>query len=125
MGKTEKSQFGNVLKYIRTNRDLSLREFAKLCEFSPAYIADLEKNNRKPSVEVIKRIKEKIFVTQEEQKMMMGAFAHDRLEIPDDLLYYLIDNDLIESLKILKEADKDGQKIKSLALSLNINNNCK
>lgn len=118
----EKNKFGNVLKQIRTNQNLSLREFAKLCMFSPAYISDLEKNHRKPTLEVIKRISENFVITEEEQKIIMNTFIHDRLELPIELLYYLIDNDLIESLRILKEVDKDGQNIKRLAFSLNKNN---
>ncbi len=116
------NKFGNIIKYIRIDRNLSLRDFAKLCEFSPAYISDLEKNNRKPSTEVIKRISERLAITRDEQKMMMDAYFHDRLEIPSELLHYIIDNDLIESLKILKELDSDGQDIKNLAFSLKNNN---
>lgn len=116
------NKFGSTIKCIRNNRNLSLRDLAKLCEFSPAYISDLEKNNRKPSIEVIKRISERLELISEEQKMVMDAFFHDRLEIPSELLHYIIDNDLIESLNILREFDSDGQDIKNLAFSLKNNN---
>lgn len=121
----EQNKFGNVIKEIRENRNLSIRGLATLCEFSAAYISDLEKNNRKPTLKVIKHMSDNLKLTEIEHKMMMDAFAHDRLQIPVDLLYYVIDNDLIESLKVLKEVDKEGQNIKSLALSLDKNKGAK
>jgi len=51
----------------------------------------------------------------------MKAFARDRLDIPVELLYYLIDNELIESIKIIKNEDAKGETIKRLALALKNN----
>jgi len=119
----EQNKFGSVIKEIRENRNLSIRGLASLCELSAAYVSDLETNKRNPTLKVIKHMSENLKLTENEHKMMMDAFAHDRLQIPVDLLYYVIDNDLIESLKVLKKVDKDGQNIKRLALSLNKNNN--
>ena len=117
----EQNKFGSVIKEIRENRNLSIRVLASLCELSAAYVSDLETNKRNPTLKVIKHMSENLKLTEFEHKMMMDAFAHDRLQIPVDLLYYVIDNDLIESLKVLKEVDKDGQNIKHLALSLDKN----
>ena len=121
----EQNKFGSVIKEIRENRNLSIRGLASLCEFSAAYVSDLETNKRNPTLKVIKHMSENLKLTENEHKMMMDAFAHDRLQIPVHLLYYVIDNDLIESLKVLKEVDEDGQNIKHLALSLNKNKGAK
>lgn len=118
MNNSVKPKFGKTLKGIREDRDLSIRQFAKICDFSPAYISDLEKDNRKPTLELINRISNNLILTEEEKNTMKNAFIHDRLEVSPELLYYLIDNDLIESLKILKELDSKGENIKRLAFSL-------
>lgn len=125
MKNEEKLKFGSVLNYIRTSRELSMRQLAIICGLSAMYISDLENGNRKPTLRVIECISKKLLLTDEEYSMMMDAFAHDRLQVPVDILYYLIDNDLIESLNILKEVDKKGDNIKRLALSLNNGNNSK
>ena len=118
MNNSVKPKFGKTLKGMREDRDLSIRQFAKICDFSPAYISDLEKDNRKPTLELINRISNNLILTEEEKNSMKNAFIHDRLEVSPELLYYLIDNDLIESLKILKELDSKGENIKRLAFSL-------
>ena len=121
MNNSVKPKFGKTLKSIRETRNLSIRQFSKICDFSPAYISDLEKDNRKPTIELINRISNNLILTEEEKNTMKNAFIHDRLEVPSELLYYLIDNDLIESLKILKELDSEGKNIKRLAFSLKNN----
>ena len=70
---------------------------------------------------VINKICNNIVLTEQESQAMMDAFARDRLDVPVELLYYLIDNNLIESLKVIKEEDQKGTNIKNLALKLNSN----
>ena len=116
----EKLEFGQILKRIRTTRNLTVRQFASKVELSIVYISDLENNNRKVTMTVINKIIKNILLTEIEQKEKMDAFCKDRLNIPTDLLYYLLDNDLLESLKIIKDKDKTGENIKQLALKLNL-----
>lgn len=116
----EKLEFGQILKRIRTTRNLTVRKFASKVELSIVYISDLENNNRKVTMTVINKIIKNILLTEIEQKEIMDAFCKDRLNIPTDLLYYLLDNDLLESLKIIKDKDKTGENIKQLALKLNL-----
>lgn len=111
-------KFGQVLRDIRNNRGLSVRQFALKCGVSAIYISDLENNNRKSTMSVINKICNNICLTEQELQSMMDAFTRDRLDIPVELLYYLIDNDLIESLQTIKESDKKGVNIKKLALKL-------
>lgn len=112
-------KFGQILRNIRNNRALSVRQFALKCGLSAAYISDLENNNRKATMSVTNKICNNICLTEQELQSMMDAFTRDRLDIPVDLLYYLINNDLIESLKMIKETDEKGINIKKLALKLN------
>jgi len=119
----EKPLFGDVIKIIRANKELSLRKFSQECNFSTAYMSDLEKNNRKPSFEVIKRIKENIFLTLEESDMLMKAFAHDRKEIPEEIVYYLLNNELIEQMLFLANLDPEGTHIRKLVNTLEASEN--
>ena len=52
-------KFAKILKDIRESREISIRLFSSICGFSPAYISDLEKSNRKPTLNVINSIIEK------------------------------------------------------------------
>lgn len=114
----EQLQFGAVLRSIRQQRELSVRAMSKLCGVSPIYISDLENNNRKVTLNVINNITGKVVLTKEENEQMMQAYSHDRLDIPVELLYYLIDNDLLDSIKTFKEYDSNGTIVKQLAKSL-------
>ena len=77
MNNSVKPKFGKTLKGMREDRDLSIRQFAKICDFSPAYISDLEKDNRKPTLELINRISNNLILTEEEKNSMKNAFIHD------------------------------------------------
>jgi len=111
-------KFGQILRKIRKDRDLTIKDLAIMCDLSMIHISNLENNNRKVTMSVINKICNNVILTEEENQIMMDAFAHDRLDIPVELLYYLIDNDLIESLKTIKETDEKGINIKKLALKL-------
>lgn len=111
-------KFGPLLQNIRNIRYLSVRQFALECGISATYVSDLENNNRKPTMKVIQSISENINLSEEEHKMMMDAFAHDRLNIPVELLYWILDNNLIQSLDDLKKLDPQGTATKNLVLQL-------
>lgn len=114
---------GNIIKYIRTKKNLTIRSFSDITGISPAYICDLEKGFRKGTLETVNIISKKLMLTGAENKVLFNAFYRDHLSLPEDLIYYLIDNDLLDSISILKEKDPDGSNIKRL--SLNLENNKK
>ena len=115
-------KFAKVLKEIRESREISIRLFSSICGFSPAYISDLEKSNRKPTLNVINSIIENISLSKEEKAILLKSFNHDRLNIDEELLHYIIDNELVESLRVFKEFDLDGSHVKSLAKTLKNSN---
>lgn len=114
----EKLSFCNTLKYIRFKRDLTIRKFSEITGISPAYICDLEQGHRKGNLGIVKNISEKLILSEEDHKILINAFYRDHLSLPEDLIYYLIDNDLLDSIKILKEFDQDGSNIKRLSNDL-------
>jgi transcriptional regulator with XRE-family HTH domain len=111
-------KFGVVLRDIRTSRNMTVRDFSSTCSMSVGYISDLEKGNRKATVQVMNSLTNNLMLTEEEHKKIINAFAYDRLQIPSELLLYLVDNDLLPSLQVLKECDKEGTNIKKLAKTL-------
>ena len=111
-----KLTFGNALRKIRTDRTLTIRNFANLLGYSPVYICDLENGNRKPTLELINTFNNKLFLTEEEYKSLQKGylFAHPENVIPFDVMCYILENNLIEALKTLEATDKKGTKIKDL-----------
>jgi len=118
-------KFGGVLRDIRTSRSLTIRQFSETCYISPTYICDLENGHRKATMQVMNNISNTLSLTEEENKNMMDAFSYDRLQIPTELLYYLIDNDLLESVKAFKEYDEKGTAVKGFAKELKKSNQSK
>ena len=111
-------KFGVVLRDIRTSRNMTVRDFSDTCSMSVGYICDLEKGNRKATLQDMDNVVNNLILTEEEHQEMINAFAYDRLQIPVELLYYLIDNNLLESIKAFKEYDEKGTKVKQFAKSL-------
>lgn len=110
--------FGDTLKLIRIQKNLTIRNFSEITGISPAYICDLEKGYRKGNLNTVMKISEKLILSEDENKMLMYSFYREHLSLPEELIYYLIDNDLLDSIKIIKENDKNGERIKTLALNL-------
>lgn len=112
---------GNTLKLIRAQRDLTMRKFSEITGISPTHICDLENGNRRGTLQVIQKISKTLILSEDENKLLMNAFFHDNSMLPKDLLYYLISNDLLDTIKILKEYDQDGSNVKRLAQNLENN----
>ena len=111
--------FSTTLKLIRAQKNLTVRKFSEITGVSPAYICDLEKGYRKGTLEMVNTISERLMLSENENKLLMNSFYRDHLSLPEDIIYYLIDNDLLDSIKTIKENDKCGEIIKTLALNLN------
>ena len=69
---TRENIFGTALKQVREDRELTIRGLSEIIKFSPAYIVDLEKGNRKPSSNIINAITQNIFLTEEEHERYMN-----------------------------------------------------
>lgn len=114
--------FGTTLKLIRIEKNLTMRKFSDFTGISPAYLCDLEKGFRKGNLEIAQTICEKLILTEEQTKMLMNAFYRDHLTLPEDIIHYLIDNDLLDSIRDIKKSDQCGESVKTLALNLNKKN---
>ena len=110
--------FSTTLKLIRAQKNLTIRKFNEITGISPAYICDLEKGYRKGTLEIVNIISKKLMLSKDENKLLMNSFYRDHLSLPQELIYYLIDNDLLDSIKFIKENDQNGNSIKTLASNL-------
>lgn len=57
---------GQLIRELRDKQDVSLREFAKKIEVTPAHLSDVELGRRFPSPELLKRIATALKVSVEE-----------------------------------------------------------
>lgn len=118
MYERKEMKFPMVLKLLRESKGLTMRSLASSCDFSPAYISDLEKGNRKVTLQVIDRICECLDLSEKDKEILLKAYTYDRLNVSPDLMRYIIDNDLIDYLNVIKDNDKEGNSIKELANKL-------
>lgn len=118
---TRENIFGTALKQVREDRELTIRGLSEIIKFSPAYIVDLEKGNRKPSSNIINAITQNIFLTEEEHERLLIGYYTSHPRMPADIIYYIEKNGLLESLQTLKEQDKDGTKFKHFVKTLQPN----
>lgn len=121
----DKLMFGKVLNDIRCKRGLTFRKMAAILDFCCAYLCDLEKGNRLPTLEVIQRLKEKLNITEEEYLKLSDAYALAHSTIPQDVMQYIIDNELISTIRTLKRVDETGTKTKEFVYTLNKQNKSK
>ena len=76
----KKKTFGHEVKKARTDRGLTQRRFARKVRVKPSHIADIEKDQRRPSLPVLRRIcdalgldrREMLFLSHPEVKDMLG-----------------------------------------------------
>lgn len=110
-------QFGITLNEMRINRKITLRGLANLLNYSPTYISDIEKGKRLPTLELIERINI-LCPTEIELNNLNKGYILARPTSLTDIITYICNNDLIDTIRELKQMDKDGTKIKKMVLDI-------
>ena len=97
-----KQSFGETVKKLREERNLTLREVAEQLQIDISMLSKIEKNNRKASKQLIERIalffnvKDKdlkiTFLSDKVAYDVMGEedFAHEVLKVAEKKVKYLI-----------------------------------
>ena len=82
--------FGEKLKSIRVEKDISLRKLAEKLGVSAPYLSDVERGQRKPlSGEYIDRVAEVLNLTPEERQSLFDAAAAVRGDVvASDVILY-------------------------------------
>lgn len=88
--------FGNTIKKLRNERNLTLREVAEALEIDISMLGKIEKNSRKPTVQLIEKLSKFFNVNDKDLKI---AF------LSDSVVYRVVGDEELAQ-KILKIAEK-------------------
>ena len=103
--KTENTEFGQYLRYVRQAKKISIRQLAKAVSKTPTYISDIEKGNNKPHErELLDRIIAALHLEEfpDIRNKLYDLAAKERKDVPADIKEYLMENESI--LKIIRTA---------------------
>ena len=71
---------GEILKEHRQQRDLSLQDLSTLTGVSTSYLARIEKGDRHPSADVLRRIADPLGFTEAELLKLVGYLSPDYID---------------------------------------------
>ena len=94
--------FGDTVKYLREERNLTLREVAAQLQIDTSMLGKIEKNNRKPTKQMIERLSKFFHVSE---KYLTIAF------LSDTIVYHVIDEQDFAT-EVLKVAEKKVKYLK-------------
>lgn len=101
--------FGTFIYKKRTEKQISLRGFARMIEISPVYVSSIEKGTRAAPTEDILNNIAKILVLNEEEKDLMydlAAKSKNTLSIATDLVVYINKNTMAhKALRLSKKVN--------------------
>lgn len=103
--KTENTEFGQYLRSVRQEKNISIRQLAKAVSKTPTYISDIEKgNNKPPERELLDRIIAALHLEEfpDIRNKLYDLAAKERKDVPADIKEYLMENESI--LKIIRTA---------------------
>ncbi len=106
------SKFGIYITEKRIEKEIGLREMAKLLNISPSYFSDIEKGRRNPpDLSKIKEIAQKLQLSVQEMDDLIDIASETRGEIPMDLNDYIKENDIVKiSLRKARKIEEKGEK---------------
>ena len=89
--------FGTFIKEKRLKVGINLRKLASLLSVAPAYISDIENDNKKsPSSEKMEMLVKILELTEEEKNEMYDLAANDRCNaVAPDISEYLKSNEAV------------------------------
>lgn len=93
-------RFGEYLKTLRTEKDLSLRNLAKNTEYDVGYLSRIERSIMLPPLnnDFIEKISQYLSLTDNEERMLSDLAVSEKGKYPDDIKDELIE---ITALPIL------------------------
>lgn len=101
----------NLGKFIVAKRNkikLSSRQLALLCNITPAYLNDIEKNKRIPSFEVLSNLAQKLKLKEEDIYKLFDLAAYgSNGKVPYDIADYIMKNDSLRQCirRVIKNED--------------------
>ena len=118
MEATDNRSLGDVVRDRRVERDLSLRDLAKIIGKAPSYLSDIENDRRTPAEEVIRDIARALELDANDLMARAGRFGADaerymkKNPAAGVLLRRISDMKLSEGAlqKLLHEVDRLGER---------------
>jgi len=94
------SKFGDLIKELRTNKGLSLREFARQLNIAPSYVSDIERGKRNaPSKELLEKMLSILNVSEEKiYKFYDYAKEGKETPIPEDVKNAILEDERLTVL---------------------------
>lgn len=103
--KVDNVEFGEYLRSVRKEKQISIRQLAKVVSKTPTYISDIEKgNNKPPERELLDKIIVALQLAEfpDIRNKLYDLAAKGRKDVPADIKEYLMENESI--LKIIRTA---------------------
>ena len=99
-----KGDLGNLIKKERQKKFNKASTFAKMLGISSAHVSDIEKGNRLPSKQLMKKIIETIQSEDAKDEKFYDFLANESRKIPIDVQEYMIENcNLQKLIRIAKQ----------------------
>jgi len=92
-------KFGEKLRLLRKENDISLRNLAEMVKKTPAYLSDVEKCKTKaPCKELVNNLISNLKLKEEDSQALLELAADERSEIPADIYFAIINNSSLKKL---------------------------
>lgn len=105
--------FGSFIFEKRIQKNISLRDFAKMIDVSHVYVSCMENGKRSaPTNHVLVKIAKELLLSDEETALMFDLAAKSKrtLTLADDLLEYINDNEIVhKALRTAKKRNADNE----------------
>ena len=110
-------QFPAYIEKFKKEKNLTKKALAQRLGFATTYIWDLENGHRRITLSIATRFIKNFDLDENEVNEIYEIYNHDNGIIPADLVYFIVNNKLIDDIRTIKEYDSKGQTIKKLAES--------
>lgn len=98
--------FGAFLTAKREEKDITLREMARILDVSPTFISDVEKNRSTPKAERLERLAEALNLDNDEKAVMYDLVGKQRDSVAPDLPEYIKGRDYVSAaLRTARDLD--------------------
>lgn len=113
--KNEKQQLGIIITKIRTRKNISLRQFAKLIDLPPSNLSYIEKGINVPTGEVYQKIISILKPGEKDHYKMDHLYSSIRKSPPPDICYILMENNkLVEKIRKLSNIKLTVEQLNSI-----------
>lgn len=103
----EYENFGDFLTQKREEKDVTLREMARLIGISAPFLSDVEKNRRAPlTTERLEKVADVLKLSDSDKVMMYNLAGKQRNQIAPDLPEYIMERDYVSAaLRTARDLD--------------------